>query len=124
MIQHEHNEAVALMRWWAYFSASRKIDHRLLYSNANQGRGGGWQAARRGAYMKEEGLRAGIPDYTLAISRGGTHGLYIELKAKKGRVSKEQSEMIELLGNQGYQCSVTFGFEEAREVIEKYLGDK
>jgi len=57
----------------------------------------------------------------LPVPRKNYHGLYIEMKFGNGRTSKDQKEWILNLNNQGYKAVVCNGFEEAKEVIERYL---
>ncbi len=121
-LQREHGEQSALVRWWAYEANRRGLDQRLLVATPNQGRTGGWKAARRGAWLKDEGLRAGFPDLGLFIPSQGHHGLFIEMKSEGGRVSPAQDEMMRLLSEQGYLCLVAFGFEDAKNQILAYLG--
>ncbi len=72
--------------------------------------------------MKAEGLRAGLPDLMLAVATQGAHGLFLEMKAKGGKVSPAQNEVMGILQEQGYSCFVAFGFEDARNQILIYLG--
>jgi len=55
------------------------------------------------------------------VARGGFHGLYIELKVKGGRVSKEQRWWIEKLREQGYRVEVPVGCQAALDVLMDYL---
>ena len=58
----------------------------------------------------------------LPCARGGWHGLYIEMKRRKGgRVSIEQKKMILALRNQDYCVEVCQGWEEARDIITAYM---
>lgn len=120
-MNQEHWEAVALLQWWAIESNRIERPQECLMAIPNQGRGGGWRNARRGSYMKKEGLRAGAPDYFLAIPVHDSPGLFIELKAKGGRVSDSQKRMSEILKQNGYRVFVCYGWEEAKECIQKYL---
>ena len=44
-----------------------------------------------GAKLKRMGVKAGVPDLFLPVPRGGFHGLWIEMKRRKGgRVSEGQ----------------------------------
>jgi hypothetical protein len=70
--------------------------------------------------LKAMGMRSGIPDLFVAYPSNGYHGAWIELKSEKGKVSKAQSEFIELLRSQNYFVCVCFSFEEAVETIGKY----
>jgi hypothetical protein len=113
----EHLHAAALIRWWALFSSSHEIDERLLFAIPN----GGHRHISVAKKMKEEGVRAGIPDYFLAIPRINESGLFIELKHPKGKLSTSQKEMISILKDVGYHCVVAFGWDEARTAIEKWI---
>lgn len=119
----EHGHQVALVNWWALEANRRGLDARLLVAIPNQGRGGGWRQARRGAYMKAEGVRAGMPDLCLFIPVNQYHGLAIELKApsKTARVYPAQNEMMGLLSDQGYLALVAWGWEDAMKQILLYL---
>lgn len=68
-----------------------------------------------------QGVRAGWPDYGLDMPRGGYHGLRLELKAGDNTPSTEQLEILSNLERQGYFVKVAWGFEEAKDAIERYL---
>lgn len=71
---------------------------------------------------KAMGYRKGFPDLEIPEPRGRFHGLYIELKAEKGRASDEQKAWLHALSNRGYRAVVCYGFDEARSEIDSYLG--
>ncbi|MDO4286044.1 MAG: VRR-NUC domain-containing protein [Eubacteriales bacterium] len=73
--------------------------------------------------LKRRGVRAGVPDISLPVSRGGFHGLYIELKAGTNRATEHQRRWMEFLGQQGYMTAICYGWESAAQVIETYLTD-
>lgn len=62
------------------------------------------------------------------------HGLFLELKAegnspfkkdgalKKDEHLEEQEEMLEALRSRGYMAEFATGFDEAKEIIDDYLG--
>ena len=72
--------------------------------------------------MKAAGAKKGLLDMCLPVPRGQYHGLYLELKVKGGRLSKEQKWWIEKLREQGYAVHVCYGCIEAWGVIMEYLG--
>lgn len=112
-IPTEHREQVQLFQWASHF---RELD--LMYAIPN----GGHRDIRVAVKLKEEGVKAGVPDICLPLPRGGKHGLYIELKRRKyGKVSTDQLRWIEALMREGYVCAVCHGWEMARDVIEEYL---
>ena len=64
---------------------------------------------------------AGIPDMFLPVAINPFHGLYIELKAKKGRVSTKQREWQKRLRANGYASEICFGADKAIETLQQYL---
>lgn len=91
---------------------------KLLWANAN----GGARNAVTGAMLKAEGVRAGVPDLFLAWPSGGYHGLFIEMKTPKGRMSPEQKALMSDLGSAGYRCVECRSSERAWLVVMDYLG--
>ena len=74
------------------------------------------------AKLKCLGLSPGVPDICIPIPRLTYHGLYLELKRKKGGVvSDSQKYWIAELRKQGYRAEVCRGADKAIEVIEEYL---
>lgn len=75
--------------------------------------------------FKAEGLRPGVPDMFLAYPAGRWHGLFLEMKRRRGGViSPEQKAYIEALRAQGYRAEVCRGCDEALEVLRDYLSAK
>lgn len=90
-------------------------------------KGGSRQSPREGANFKREGVRAGVSDLFLSYPTKLHHGLYIEMKRRGKRkctISKLQWEWIERVRSVGYRAAVCYGWEEARDVILEYLGEK
>ena len=71
--------------------------------------------------LKREGVKPGVPDLFLPVARQDCHGLWLEMKAKDGRVSEKQGDWMEKLEEQGYRVAVAFSAEEAITVIKEYL---
>ena len=78
------------------------------------------------------GLR-GYPDMFIAEPKNKFYGLFIELKKEGTRLKKkngewasehiaEQNEMLERLVFRGYAADFAVGFEEAKTLIDNYLG--
>ena len=113
----ESAEQMAVMRWASYI-ANRDPRLKLLFHIPN----GGSRHPAEAARFKAEGVRRGVPDLFLPVAVRPWHGLFIELKRKKGgRVSREQREWIDALREQGYFAQVAFGAEDAIDIIIKYL---
>ena len=82
---------------------------------------------------RQNGGRRGWPDLFIAESKNGLHGLMIELKKAGTRLKKkdgtwasshleEQNEVLNKLQKKGYAAYFAVGFEEAKEIIDEYLG--
>lgn len=62
-----------------------------------------------------------MPDLCLPVARGKYHGLYIEMKYGKNKTSENQNIWLKALAAQGYAAAVCYGWQEAQELITKYL---
>lgn len=82
---------------------------------------GGNRDAIEGRHLKEQGVRAGVPDLCLPVARGSYHGLYIEMKTDTGKPSDEQLWWGHELSEQGYFGEVCHGWQSAVRVLEWYL---
>ena len=86
--------------------------------------GGTRRDAIEGANLKKQGVKAGVPDIFLPAPRPPYHGLFLELKARNGKVQDNQREWLDALSRRGYKAVVAYGFEAARNEIERYLNLK
>ena len=116
-IQREASEQAALFRWVAFIRVTLP-ETNLLYHIPN----GGKRDRREAAKLKQQGVRAGVPDLCLPVARSGYHGLYIELKVEKNKPTELQLEWLAALKQQGYAAVVCYGWQEAANIIENYLG--
>jgi hypothetical protein len=71
--------------------------------------------------LKAEGVRAGVPDVFLAVPSGGYHGLFIEMKTSKGRISDSQVAWFNKLESVGYRCVLCWSWQDAVTAIEEYF---
>ena len=127
MRQLESIEQQKLFTWWRLEGCKTYgLPSCLLFAIPNGGR----RDAITGARLKQEGVQPGIPDIFLAVPDQYRSGLFIEMKRPKspgvsaGRASKAQREVMASLMARGYCCRVAYGFTEARQVIERYLGEE
>ena len=118
-IPTEAQEQTAVFNWAAVMER-RWPELRLLHHIPN----GGSRNAREAHNLRMQGVKAGIPDIFLPVARGGWHGLYIEMKRRKGgRLSDEQAAMLAALREQGYCAWVCKGANDAIELITEYLNN-
>ena len=116
MLPTEEEEQIWLFSW-AALNLGRWPELELLHHIPNGGKRSKPEAAR----FKAMGVKRGVSDIFLPVARGGYHGLYIELKAKDGKVEKEQREWIDAVQEQGYYGTVCFGGFSAANLLETYL---
>lgn len=81
---------------------------------------GGSRHALEALRLQREGVTPGVPDVFCAIARDPYHGLFIEFKAGKNRLTSHQKLMIETLKSEGYRCEVCYQLEEAIKIFENY----
>lgn len=108
----EHQEQVAWIRWF-------RLQYPAILAFAIPNGGDRHPAVAK--KLKDEGATAGVPDIFIA---DGKPGMFIELKAKGGRLSDSQKHRIRELVVAGYQVSVCFGWEEAKKAAVEYLTKK
>lgn len=82
---------------------------------------GGLRHPRVASQLKRQGLKPGVPDLFLPVSRAGYHGLYIELKVGNKKPSDNQIWWLQRLRVQGYAAGVVWGWQKTAEVIMVYL---
>lgn len=85
---------------------------------------GGSRNKREAKNLKRQGVKPGVPDLCIPVAKGSYHGLYIEMKSDSGKPTEKQLEWIELLNANGYRAVICFGFDEAKETIDRYMGGK
>jgi VRR-NUC domain len=116
-VRHEEDlEQAALMRWAAL---QQKVwpELKWLHHIPN----GGHRTKTTAALLKALGVKPGVFDLFLPVPRHGMHGLYIEMKSKKGRMSPEQMEFGQEMANAGYAVYICRSFDQARHTIMSYL---
>lgn len=74
-----------------------------------------------GAYLRRMGMKAGVPDLCIPVARNGYHGLYIEMKYGKGKVTENQLKWLKRLRLEGYAAFVCYGSESAIECVRRYI---
>ena len=113
----EENEQAALFRWASY-AQTQYEELKLMYHVPNEGK----RSAVTGARMKQAGLKSGVPDVCLPTAHGGYIGLYIEMKVKPNKPTENQKQWLRALREAGHFTAVCYTWEEAKNLIEEYLG--
>lgn len=110
----EHNEQSALFEW-AELSGIPAL--RWMFAVPN----GGARHIATAVKLHQEGVKRGVPDIMLPVPHGQYHGLFIEMKFGKNKVTPEQEQWLAYLQDVGYMTAVCYSWAEARNVILFYL---
>lgn len=115
----EHEEQKAIVRW-AHVKRREVPDLTRLFAVPN----GSKRSQAQAAWAKAEGLKVGVPDLWLPVSRQGYHGLVIELKTldKASKTSPEQDDWLDWLREHGWFSKMCRGADDAIKTIAIYLG--
>ena len=112
----EHRNQVWLIQW-VKLNTKAFPDLECLYAIPN----GGQRNAVVAIKLKAEGVKAGVFDLHLPVARGGFAGLWIELKVGKNKPTDSQKEWNRLMVEQGHDCHICYGWNEAKNRIEDFL---
>lgn len=115
----EHQECVAFYDWAIHNHLVRDY----IIHIPNEGR----RTFNSGRKLKLIGLRAGVPDYFIAIPNGKHHGLFLEMKRQgleKQAKRENQLAWIERLIENGYYACMAYGADQAIAVVNDYLAGK
>lgn len=127
----EHNEQAALFQW-AEWNRNTYPDLDLLFAipngaklpytkKLNKRTGKMERVSIQANILKAEGLKSGVPDICLPVSRGDYNGLFIELKFGNNKATENQEWWIKQLTHHGYCATVVYGWEQAAQFILSYL---
>lgn len=115
----EHQEQVALFQW-CRMNEKHWPELALFHAIPN----GGHRHPVVAKKMKAEGTKAGILDTHLPVARRGYHSLYIEMKAKGGRLSDVQKWWIARLQAENNLVEVCYNWIDATKILKDYLSKK
>lgn len=82
---------------------------------------GGYRNKVEARNLKMQGVKAGVLDLFLSYPSKKYHGLYIEMKYGKNKLTNNQKEWIFRLEQADYKCSVCYSSQEAIQEIKNYL---
>lgn len=112
MKQNEHKLQVGCVAWFRY-----SYPKHLIFAIPN----GGQRNTIVASKMKTEGVLAGVPDLCIPVARDGFHGLYVELKTGKNKLTQNQQHIIQKLQNEGYKCEICYSFDDFVFLVNNYL---
>lgn len=114
MKQREHDLQVSCFK---YFRLAYPVYAKNYYSIPN----GGQRNIIVASKLKAEGALAGVFDTFLSVPKQGFHGLYIEFKAGKNKLTDLQKEFQVAAEKQGYKTAVVYSFDEFKDIIDSYF---
>ena len=124
----EHDEQSTLFRW-CELRLTQFPDLKWLFAIPNGAKfafrktPNGGRYSPQANYLKAEGaLKPGIVDIFLPVPVGEYHGLWIEMKYKKNKMSPEQEMFANDMMAYGYAFELCRSAREAAEKILTYLG--
>lgn len=115
MRQEESLIQRACIQWFRY-----QFPKKIIFANAN----GGSRHLLEARRLKLEGVLAGVPDLFCPEPNSLFHGLFIEMKTKKGTVKPHQKQLIADLKTRNYCVEVCRSFEDFKKLIESYFSLK
>lgn len=95
---------------------------KLIFAIPNESYGGGMKNMIRGAKLKREGRKPGVPDLFLPVKTSKSNGLFIEMKTRYNKPSNDQLEWLEELSRQNFDQIVAYSCKDAWNYICDYLG--
>jgi hypothetical protein len=90
----------------------------LVWSHVANERRTSPQAGRR---LKAKGVKSGVPDCLIFTPSTQYKGLAIELKIYPNKPTANQKKWLKTLELFGWCVKVCYSFDEAKEIIDKYL---
>lgn len=111
--QPERAQKLAFMRWVGLNKSIRPFVFAIEH--------GGSRNVLEASNLRKIGVRAGIPDYFFMHPNSKYHGLWIEFKAGKNKLTKEQEEFFNLAKNVNYKCVVVWNWADAVKEIQEYI---
>ncbi|HNH45327.1 MAG TPA: VRR-NUC domain-containing protein [Agitococcus sp.] len=120
-IESAHQAQVIEWSRWAYkANPSRYPMLNMLHCSLNGVKLSGTQAK----VAKGQGMLSGVPDLFLPVPKNGFHGLFIEMKSEKGRVTENQHWFLTNAESVGYKAVVCYSAKEAISAIEAYYTEQ
>lgn len=115
----EAAQQAQVIEWskWAYKAKPTQYPNLdLLHCSLNGVKLSGTQAK----IAKGQGMLSGVPDLFLPVPKNGFHGLFVEMKSEKGRVTENQEWFLSKTEGLGYKTAVCYSASEAIKTIQDY----
>ena len=103
------------MRWFKL-----QYPHKIIFAIPN----GGKRGIVTASIMKAEGTLKGVPDLFIPEPNIQFHGLFIEMKYGKGKLTIEQTQMLSDLAQRGYEAKVCYSIDDFITIVNNYLNNQ
>lgn len=110
----EDNLQQTCVTWFRY-----RYPQKIIFHVPNGGRRSFLEAVR----LKKQGVTKGVPDIVVLEPSSAQHGLFVELKVGKNKLTKEQSEFFEKLKLRNYEAKVCYSLEDFQKITYEYFGE-
>ena len=106
---------------WAFKANPARYPHlEMLHCSLNGVKLSGTQAK----IAKGQGMLSGVPDLFLPVPKNGYHGLFIEMKSDKGRVTENQHWFLTNAESLSYKTVICYSAKEAISAIQAYYDEE
>lgn len=106
---------------WAFKANPARYPHlEMLHCSLNGVKLSGTQAK----IAKGQGMLSGVPDLFLPVPKNGFHGLFIEMKSEKGRVTENQHWFLTNAESLSYKTVICYSAKEAISAIQAYYDQR
>ena len=120
-IESAHQTQVVEWSRWAFKANPVRYPHLdMLHCSLN----GVKLTKTQAVIAKSQGMLSGVPDLFLPVPVGKYHGLYIEMKSEKGRVTENQEWFLSNAEGLGYKTVVCYSAKEAISAIQAYYAQE
>lgn len=117
MRHEEDNLQINCVKWFSLQYPKLAL---LLHHSPNGGRRTATEAAR----FKQMGTRQGFPDLILLFPNARYHGLFMEMKSKKGYQRPSQKRYQQAVEAMGYRYEIVRTIEGFIDCVRRYLKSK
>lgn len=111
----EELEQMAVIDWSLHFSSLR-----WLHAIPN----GGHRHKKTAGRLKASGVKAGVLDLFLPVWVPPYHGLYIEMKYGRNKMTEKQQEFADFAIENSFKVVTCWSADEAINEIKTYMGER
>ncbi|MCD8083427.1 MAG: VRR-NUC domain-containing protein [Clostridiales bacterium] len=115
-MHHKEDAEQIVVAQWAACRTGRYPELKWLFHVPNGGSRNQIEAVK----LKEMGVKAGVSDLCLPYPKGKYCGLFVEMKARRNKLTEKQTEFLSDMAEAGHFVATCYSAEDAIQVIEEY----